>query len=79
MTGKTTERIEEDIIKYFAVHPNSSFEQDCFPVVEGNTNLKRRIFNSLVKDGALVKSGKGVKGSPAVYHLKPIPIEARPV
>jgi hypothetical protein len=77
--GKTTERIEEDIIKYFAVHPDSSFEQDCFPIVEGNTGLKRKIFSSLVKDGALVKSGKGVKGSPAVYHLKPIPIEARPV
>ena len=65
----TVDRIKEDIVKFFTLHPNSSFEHDCFRAVEGNTAGKRRSFNSLVKDGALVKSGgTGVKGSPFVYR-----------
>jgi len=72
---KTTDRIAEKILTFFATRPNSSFEQDCFPIVEGNTAAKRRSFNSLVKDGALVKSGgTGVKGSPFVYRVAEMPM-----
>jgi hypothetical protein len=72
ISAKTTDRITENILSFFAAHPDSSFEQDCFPIVEGNTAAKRRSFNSLVKDGALVKSsGTGVKGSPFKYRVSP--------
>jgi hypothetical protein len=65
----TEKRILDDIIKFFTVHPDTSFRYDCLPVVFGNADHKRRIFKKAVADGMLVKKGKGVKGDPDTYTV----------
>jgi hypothetical protein len=57
-------------------HPDSSFEKDCLPVIDGNSDLKRRMFRELAAKDFLVKSGKGTKTSPFVYRVAEIPVEA---
>jgi hypothetical protein len=74
--GKTAERIREDIIRYFSVNPNKTFEHDCLRVVEGNSDVKRKLFKELLASGCLVESGKGSKGSPFVYRAASLPVEA---
>jgi hypothetical protein len=66
--GRNAERIKEDIIKYFSANPGRTFEQDCIRVVEGNSDVKRKLFKELLASGCLVESGKGSKGSPYVYR-----------
>ncbi len=66
--ARTAERIKEDIIKYFSANPGKTFEQACLRIVEGNSDVKRKLFKELVASGCLVESGKGSKGSPFVYR-----------
>ncbi|HXC47338.1 MAG TPA: AAA family ATPase [Candidatus Sulfotelmatobacter sp.] len=73
--GKTADRIKEDIIKYFTANPSKTFEQDCLRVVEGNSDVKRKLFKELLASGCLVESGKGSKGSPFIYRAVSFPIE----
>jgi len=75
--GKTAERVKTAIVEYFATHPNTTFKQDCLPSMDGNNDLKRRLFKELLANGFLVKSGNGTKGSPHVYRVAVIPMEER--
>jgi hypothetical protein len=73
--GKTGERIKQAILEYFVAHPDSSFEKDCLPVIDGNSDLKRKMFRELVARDFLIKGGKGSKASPFVYRVPEIPVE----
>jgi hypothetical protein len=66
--GKTSERVKQAIVDYFATHPDTTFRQDCFLSIDGNSDLKRRLFKELLANGFLVKSGAGTKKSPYVYR-----------
>jgi hypothetical protein len=67
--AKTAQRIEEEILQFFASHPDTTFENDCRPFIAGNSNAKRRALNKLVASGKLLKSGNGTKGAPVVYRV----------
>ncbi len=65
---RTADRIKAAIVEYFSTHPNTTFKQDCFLSIDGNSDLKRRLFKELLANGFLVKSGDGTKTSPYVYR-----------
>lgn len=67
--GETGQRIEADILEFFTNHPNTRFEEDCFPRISGNSKTRRQVFNKLVARGRLTKSGKGVKGDAVTYRV----------
>jgi hypothetical protein len=73
--GKTAETIKKAIVEYFATHANTTFKQDCFPSVDGNSDLKRKMFKELLSSGCLVKTGDGTRNSPFVYRVAVIPME----
>ena len=75
--GQTAEKIKKAIVEYFAIHPDTTFKQDCFPSIDGNSDLKRKLFKELLANGSLVKSGAGTKNSPFVYRVAAIPMEER--
>jgi hypothetical protein len=74
---KTGERVKAAILNFFRTHPDTPFEKDCLPYIQGNGDLKRRMFKQLVADGFLVRTGKGTKTSPHLYHaeIPTIPVE----
>lgn len=72
---RTNERLEAEILQYFAQNPGASFEENCFPLIAGNTKQKRTALRRLVARGQLVKTGKGVKGSRAGYAVVEIPAD----
>jgi AAA domain len=73
--GRNQERIETDILKYFAEHPGHSFADQCRPQVAGNSTQKRQAFKRLLASGRILKQGRGVSGQPAQYHVAEIPAE----
>jgi hypothetical protein len=75
---KTRERITTDILEYFSLHPDTTFKQDCFPAIEGNSTLKRHKFKELLASGRLAKSGEGTKTSPFVFRAVEFPTEQTP-
>jgi len=74
---KTRERITTAILEYFSLHPDTTFKQDCFPVIDGNSTLKRKQFKELLASGRLVQTGEGTKTSPYVYRAVEFPMEER--
>jgi hypothetical protein len=75
--GKTADKIKEAIVGYFAKHPDSTFKQDCFPNIDGNSDLKRSLFKELLANGFLVRRGSGTKTSPFVYRVVERQMEER--
>jgi hypothetical protein len=67
---RTSRKIKDSIYDYFIGHPDSSFDKDCLPVIEGNTEQKRRIFKQLLRTGEFTRSGKGTKSSPYTFRLR---------
>ncbi len=74
---KSKEHIEEQILTYFANHPDTSYNDDCAAAITGRDKNKDKVFARLLRSGRLVKIGKGVKGSKGVYRLsESIPVES---
>jgi hypothetical protein len=76
--GVTNERIHQDIIMFFANHPDSKLD-DCLAVVGGHRDTVRQVAKKAVMRGLLTKSGKAVKGSPVLYRVNEIPREDTPI
>lgn len=74
--GATQDRIQEDVLAFFQANPNSTLE-DCLPAISGNSDEVRRVFKNLVRDGRLVRSGKGRRGDPYIYSCVSIPVEGQ--
>lgn len=68
-TENTEKRISEEIHKFFANNPDTSFEGACFPAISGNKDQKWKVFKAARLNGTLLQSGKGTKGSPFTYRL----------
>lgn len=70
--AETEKRIQEKIIDFYRVHPGADFEKDCNPIVQGDSDTKRRICKELVATGRLRKT-PGKKGRPTAYHVVELP------
>lgn len=71
----TNERIEDAIVSYLAANPNVSFERDVLPTLSCNSDMARRIFKNMLRDGLIVRSaGTGKKSSPLLYSVPEIPV-----
>jgi hypothetical protein len=60
----------EAILTFFVKNPNTTFEKDCLPILEGHSDHARRIFKQACADGLLERSGTGKKGNAYTYRLK---------
>lgn len=68
-------RIETDIYQYFAVHPDTCFENQCRRAVVGDNDTKREIFRDMLSKGLLVQTRKANRNHTAGYRIAEIPIE----
>lgn len=66
----TRERIKNQIIEFFALHPDTTFRSDCLPTLTGNRDTARHVFAEMIRSGLIVKSGAGTKGSPELFRLR---------
>jgi hypothetical protein len=70
------ERIESDILTYYAARPNSPNTPDTMRLIQGNNAAKKRAFRMLVFGGMLtITGGKGTKGDPFLYSTAALPTE----
>ena len=72
----TESRIRAQIRNHFVMYPDSTAD-DCYSHVSAHRDTAKRLLKQAVRDGQLVQSGKGTKGSPYRYCIAEIPYEEK--
>ncbi len=66
------ERIENDMIDFIHENPDST-QKEIIAAVRGNGTARYEVFSRIVEAALLVRSGEGVRGSPFLYSVPPLP------